>query len=129
VHSRITAVKSPTTIEAAREYLRRGWAIVPVPAGQKAAIIRGWPEYRADPEDLPRLFGTDRGANVAVILGPRSGELVDFDFDRGEGAGHSLIFRSPLLEPCAQYAITVVASTSACMLPARDPQPRARPLW
>ena len=68
-----------STIEAAREYHRRGWRIVPVPAGQKAAIMLGWPEFRATADDLARLF--ERGENIAVILGAASGELVDIDLD------------------------------------------------
>jgi|GEM_PF-3371158 len=83
-HSRVTAAGSPATVEAAREYYRRGWAIVPVPTGQKAAIMPGWPHYRADLADLPRLFGTGASANIAVILGPRSTELVDVDLDCSE---------------------------------------------
>jgi hypothetical protein len=82
---RVTADAHPiSTIEAAREYYRRGWAIVPVPVGQKAAVMPGWPECRAELTDLPRLFGTGASTNIGVILGPRSGELVDVDLDRTE---------------------------------------------
>jgi Bifunctional DNA primase/polymerase, N-terminal/Primase C terminal 2 (PriCT-2) len=78
VHPPITPPAS-CAIEAAREYLQRGWSILPVPGGSKVAVLPGWPDFRAEAGDLPRLFGT--GANVAVILGPRSGELVDVDLD------------------------------------------------
>ncbi len=68
-----------TPFDAAREYHRRGWAIVPVPAGQKAAVMSGWPGFRAATGDLPDLFGHDE--NIGVILGPASGGLVDNDLD------------------------------------------------
>jgi hypothetical protein len=73
---------APATAHAAREYHRRGWAVVPVPSGQKTAVMAGWPEFRATADDLPWLFG--RGENIAVILGAPSGELVDIDLDCAE---------------------------------------------
>jgi hypothetical protein len=60
---------------SAAEYLRRDWRIVPVPAGQKRPIIKGWPH---------RDFGLadfDDGGNVAIRLGQQSGGLVDCDLD------------------------------------------------
>jgi len=57
------------------EYLPRQWRIVPVPAGQKRPIIKGWPN---------RDFGLadfDDGSNVAIRLGQHSGGLVDCDLD------------------------------------------------
>lgn len=92
-HSRVTAAGSLATIEAAREYSRRGWALVPVPAGQKAAAMPDWPEFRAQAGDLPRLFG--RGENVAVILGAASGELVDIDLDCPEALALADLYLPP----------------------------------
>jgi hypothetical protein len=92
-HSRITAAGSLATIEAAHEYRRRGWAIIPVPAGQKAATMPGWPAYRADLADLPQLFGT--AGNIAVVLGPRSGELVDVDLDCPEALALADLYLPP----------------------------------
>ena len=60
---------------SASEYMRRGWKIVPVPAGQKGPIIKGWPN---------RDFGLgdfDDGSNVAIRLGQHSGSMVDCDLD------------------------------------------------
>jgi Bifunctional DNA primase/polymerase, N-terminal len=61
------------------EYARRGWCVVPIPCGQKKPAITSWQNFSAAIEDIPRLFGN--GENVAVRLGPRSGDLVDVDLD------------------------------------------------
>src|SRR5260370_33561918 len=70
---------SPEPAEAACDYHRRGWAVVPIPSGQKRPAMSGWPEFRAAADDLPKLFG--RGENIGIILGASSGELVDIDLD------------------------------------------------
>ncbi|MGH7114255.1 MAG: PriCT-2 domain-containing protein [Stellaceae bacterium] len=57
------------------EYRRRGWALVPIPAGQKETYDKGWPARAYVAADF------QIGDNVAVMLGPRSGELVDVDLD------------------------------------------------
>jgi hypothetical protein len=58
-----------------REYLRRGWRIVPVPTGQKRPIIKGWPDRDFQLADFGDVV------NVAIRLGQRSGGLVDCDLD------------------------------------------------
>jgi hypothetical protein len=60
-------------------YARRGWSIVPIPCGQKKPAMRGWQNFTATAEDVPRLFAS--GENVAVRRGSRSGDLVDIDLD------------------------------------------------
>jgi hypothetical protein len=67
------------TLAAAREYVGRGWRIVPIPHGQKKPAMSGWQDFEATAETVPRLFGNEE--NVAVLLGPRSGDLVDIDLD------------------------------------------------
>lgn len=71
-----------SAIAAAREYHRRGWAVVPIPARSKAPKAAGWDKriFRAD--KLGRVFGA--GDNIGVILGPRSAGLVDIDLDCSE---------------------------------------------
>jgi primase-like protein/bifunctional DNA primase/polymerase-like protein len=61
------------------EYARRGWCVVPIPCGQKKPAITGWQNFSAAIDDIPRLFRD--GQNIAVRLGPRSGDLVDVDLD------------------------------------------------
>jgi hypothetical protein len=60
------------------DYRRRGWALVPIPVGQKETYDKGWPTRTYALADF-RVDG-----NVAVMLGPRSGELVDIDLDCAE---------------------------------------------
>jgi hypothetical protein len=57
------------------QYITRGWAIVPIPVRAKGPIIRQWQTRTFPATDFPE------GGNVGVILGPRSGELVDIDLD------------------------------------------------
>lgn len=66
----------------ALEYHRRGWCIIPVPYGKKAARIK-WAKYqksRPDEKQLAKWFGNGK-RNIAVVLGPVSGDLVCRDFD------------------------------------------------
>jgi hypothetical protein len=60
------------------DYRRRGWALVPIPVGQKRPVAADWQN-----RDWPEAhFCT--GGNVGVIFGSRSGEVVDVDLDCGE---------------------------------------------
>jgi hypothetical protein len=63
------------TAELVAEYIRRGWSLVPIPPGQKGPVAPGWQTREFGPGE----FSLD--CNVGVILGPRSGELVDVDLD------------------------------------------------
>lgn len=68
---------------AAEAYLRRGWAIVPVPYRKKAPGLPNWPQLRLTPGDLGRYFN-GRPGNVGLLLGSASGGLVDIDLDAPE---------------------------------------------
>jgi hypothetical protein len=80
-------------IEAALEYQRRGWRVVPVPAGEKGPRARGWPEDSLSPEVIPHRFGQNE--NVGVILGSRSGGLVDADLDCSEALALADLYLPP----------------------------------
>jgi len=70
---------SSNLLEAARWYLGRGYAPIPLPAGQKKPVIRGWNALRLSEDDLPIHFnGT---GNIGLLLGEPSGWLVDIDLD------------------------------------------------
>ncbi len=66
-------------LEAAREYVRRGWRVVPIPFRQKRPVLTGWEQLRLEEADLHQYF--DQPANVGLILGEQSGGLVDIDLD------------------------------------------------
>ncbi len=68
-----------TPLEAAREYVRRGWCVVPIPYKQKGAVIKGWEQLRLTDKELPEYF--DQPANIGIALGEPSHWLVDVDLD------------------------------------------------
>ncbi len=77
-----TTTSTTSTLDAARAYLKRGWAVVPIPPGEKGPAVAGWPDLRVTVEDLPRQFAN--GVGVGIILGDASGGLVDVDLDAPE---------------------------------------------
>lgn len=72
-----------SALETARQYIERGWAVVPVPHRAKGPTIEGWQRLQITADDAPRYFN---GApqNVGVLLGEKSGGLVDLDLDARE---------------------------------------------
>lgn len=68
-----------TPLEAAREYVRRGWSVVPIPYKTKRAVYKEWEQLRLKESDLSEYF--DQPANIGLILGEPSGWLVDVDLD------------------------------------------------
>jgi AAA domain-containing protein/bifunctional DNA primase/polymerase-like protein len=75
-------------LHAAREYLRRGWRVVPLRPGEKAPAAAHWPDLRLDEGDLPQWYGPSvvAGYGVGLLLGEASGGLVDVDCDTREAA-------------------------------------------
>jgi Bifunctional DNA primase/polymerase, N-terminal/AAA domain len=68
-----------SSLEAALEYVRRGWSPVPVPRGEKGPRLKEWPNLRLSEADLPEHFNGD--VNIGLLLGQPSGGLVDIDLD------------------------------------------------
>jgi hypothetical protein len=71
-----------TTIEAARYYVDLGLLPIPVPFGEKAPKLEGWPAMRLDTTDLPHYFNNQH-TNVGIILGDPYG-IADVDLDCNE---------------------------------------------
>jgi hypothetical protein len=66
-------------LAAARDYRRRGWTVLPIPAGEKGPRCPRWQNLDLALDQLPQAFSAD--GNIGIILGRRSGYLVDGDLD------------------------------------------------
>jgi P4 family phage/plasmid primase-like protien len=84
-----------TPRDAAREYVARGWAAIPVPRGSKNPAFDGWQDLRLTAADVDAYFGGD--VNVGLVLGAASGGLTDVDLDAGE----AVVAADVLLPPTA----------------------------
>src|SRR6266699_2493734 len=67
------------TLTYAHEYLDRGFVPIPVEFKSKACTLKDWPNFRCNHDELKALFRPP--CNIGVVLGQRSGGLVDIDLD------------------------------------------------
>ena len=67
----------------AREYLARGWRVVPIPVQKKRPHIKGWTELAISAATVDEYFDRDP-LNIGVLLGAVSGNLIDVDLDCDE---------------------------------------------
>ena len=70
-----------TLVDAARDYRRRGWSVIPV---MDKVAVGGWKRFQAappDPGSLSRIFSRSDINGIAVVMGPVSGWLAVRDFD------------------------------------------------
>jgi hypothetical protein len=80
---------------AAAALIRRGVAVIPVPAGKKNPGWPGWESLRITKEEVP-TYWTD-GQNVGVLCGKPSGGRVDVDLDAEEAVKIAGRFLPPTL--------------------------------
>lgn len=80
---------------AAARYLDRGFAVIPVSAGEKNPGRSGWQDLRVSPEDIPRFWRN--GANIGLLTGEPSGGRVDVDLDADEAVKVAGRFLPPTL--------------------------------
>ncbi len=66
-------------LEAARQYIRRGWAPIPIPHGEKGPRLREWQKLRLTAEQAATYFRN--GENIGLLLGEPSGQRVCVDLD------------------------------------------------
>ena len=66
-------------IEGARQWLKRGYFVVPVPFRKKAPTLDGWPELRLTATELSQYFN-HQPSNLGVLLGAPYG-ATDIDLD------------------------------------------------
>jgi hypothetical protein len=86
-----TEVKTP--LEAAHEYRRRGWAVLPLASREKFPTLPAWTSLQLHDAELPEYFGND--ANLGIVLGSRSGGLCDVDLDAPEAISVADFFLAP----------------------------------
>ena len=72
-------VQDNASLTAARGYLARGWAPIPVPRRHKRPAIKGWQKLRPQDADLATYFADE--PNLGILLGESSGALIDIDLD------------------------------------------------
>src|SRR5688572_22757266 len=78
-----------TATNAATAYIESGWAVVPIPPGEKGPRFRNWQNRRFGPSE----FKSDD--NIGVVLGTASGDLVDVDLDCPEAVALAPDFLPP----------------------------------
>lgn len=71
-----------TPLAAARDYVLRGFAPIPIPKRAKAPVLDGWEKLRLAENDLAKHFKPM--TNIGLLLGDPSGGLVDVDLDAPE---------------------------------------------
>lgn len=69
-----------TLLDAAKDYTRQGWRVIPIPHQSKAPRLKDWPNLWLTEEDLPQHFN-GQPQNIGVLLGEPSGWLIDIDLD------------------------------------------------
>ena len=79
----ISKKEIPNPLEAAQVYVRRSWTIIPVPFQSKSPALKGWQNLDLTEPELPKFFN-GKQQNIGVILGKKSGNLVDVDLDSPE---------------------------------------------
>jgi hypothetical protein len=96
-------------LEAALDYLRRGWSVIPVLTDEKRPAIR-WLEFqhrRPEEAELHRWFRRWPEANVGIVTGVVSG-LVVLDIDQSHGGMESL---AALVQAHGSLPMTLEAMT------------------
>jgi hypothetical protein len=83
-------VTVPRIIEAARNYLARGWEIVPIKPRSKQPRMKDWPNTHIALREVSRHFRG--GDNIGLLLGAASGGLVDVDLDCSEALQLAPVF-------------------------------------
>jgi Bifunctional DNA primase/polymerase, N-terminal len=80
---------------AAAALIRRGVAVIPVPAGEKNPGRPGWEALRITEEEIPDYW--TNGQNVGLHCGKPSGDRVDVDLDPDEAVKIAGRFLPPTL--------------------------------
>lgn len=80
---------------AAKSYLKRGAAVIPVPKNEKNPSRDGWQDLRITADEVPAYW--TNGQNIGLLTGEPSGWMVDVDLDSEEAVKLSGRFLPPTL--------------------------------
>lgn len=69
-----------TTLDYARDYKKVGWSVIPLPHKSKFTNRDGWQNWVIDESELSNYFNA-KPQNIGVLLGEKSGGLIDVDLD------------------------------------------------
>ena len=83
-----------TAREVALDFIRRGWAPVPIPHREKGPRVTGWQKLCITAETVGDYF-EGGPQNVGVLLGAASGNLMDVDLDCPEALAVAPFFLPP----------------------------------
>ena len=72
-----------TPLTIARDYIARGWSVIPVPYRKKGPVLEGWQKLKITSETADQYFNA-RKMNIGVLLGEASHGLRDADLDCAE---------------------------------------------
>lgn len=68
-------------VKAAQEYIKKGWAPVPVPFGEKGPKRSNWQNFRTNDSHIVEDFTNN---NIGLLTGGASGNIHDLDLDCDE---------------------------------------------
>lgn len=83
--------KNPAKV--AKDYLKRGWQPIPLPEKSKNPNRPGWQNFIIGESEIPTYFPPS--ANVGVLLGNKSNNLVDVDLDSPDAEKIADLFLPP----------------------------------
>lgn len=83
----------PSVSEAARAYIKKGCAPIPIPPREKAPRTKNWPELRLSESEITASFREED--NIGLLLGAPSGNLIDVDGDVPEARAAFPVFLPP----------------------------------
>src|SRR4051812_23857619 len=72
---------STSVAQAAEAYIDLGWRPLPIRFKSKRPDLTEWPALRIGRDDVPVHFPSGTPANIGIILGEPSNNLVDIDID------------------------------------------------
>ena len=75
--------------EAALAYVQAGFAVFPLrPRSKRPMTKHGLHDWTDDPESVRKVWGAYPDANIGIVCGEPSGNIVVIDVDRDEDAGY-----------------------------------------